>query len=121
MWGRVANKKAWMLLGEPDGEATGRSGSRGHGHVGPLCAIDPEPCARGRGKIVHDPFHLVQYMNEAVNEVRKGEHRRLQAMGDDILKNTRQLWLYGMENVPASTPGASMRSRKSIWKRRGRG
>ena len=53
------------------------------------------------GKIVHDPFHLVQYMNEAVNEVRKSEHRRLQAMGDDILKSTRQLWLYGMENVPA--------------------
>ena len=53
------------------------------------------------GKIVHDPFHLVKYMNEAVNEVRAGEHRRLQAMGDDTLKNTRQLWLYGMENVPA--------------------
>ena len=33
------------------------------------------------GKIVHDPFHLVQYMNEAVNEVRKSEHRRLQAPG----------------------------------------
>ena len=52
-------------------------------------------------KIVHDPFHLVKYMNEAVNEVRKSEHRRLQSVGDDILKNTRQLWLYGMENVPA--------------------
>jgi transposase len=52
-------------------------------------------------KIVHDPFHLVQYMNEAVNEVRKHEHRRLQAQGDDTLKNTRQLWLYGLENVPA--------------------
>src|ERR1035438_5055358 len=26
-------------------------------------------------KIVHDPFHLVKYMNEAVNEVRKSEHR----------------------------------------------
>jgi len=52
-------------------------------------------------KIVHDPFHLVKYMNEAVNDVRKSEHRRLQAAGDDILKNTRQLWLYGMENVPA--------------------
>jgi transposase len=51
-------------------------------------------------KIVHDPFHLVKYMNEAVNEVRKSEHRRLQTQGDDILKNTRQLWLYGMENVP---------------------
>lgn len=53
------------------------------------------------GKIVHDPFHLVKYMNEAVNEVRKSEHRRLQAEGDDVLKSTRQLWLYGMENVPA--------------------
>jgi len=52
-------------------------------------------------KIVHDPFHLVKYMNEAVNEVRKSEHRRLQAQGDDLLKNTRQLWLYGIENVPA--------------------
>ena len=53
------------------------------------------------GKIVHDPFHLVKYMNEAVNEVRKNEHRRLQAQGDDTLKNTRQLWLYGIENMPA--------------------
>ena len=53
------------------------------------------------GKIVHDPFHLVKAMNEAVNEVRKSEHRRLQAQGDDILKGTRQLWLYGLENVPA--------------------
>jgi len=51
-------------------------------------------------KIVHDPFHLVKYMNEAVNDVRKSEHRRLQSLGDDTLKNTRQLWLYGMENVP---------------------
>jgi len=39
-------------------------------------------------------------MNEAVNEVRKNEHRRLQAQGCDLLKNTRQLWLDGLENVP---------------------
>ena len=52
-------------------------------------------------KIVHDPFHLVKAMNEAVNKVRQNEHRRLQAQGDDTLKGTRQLWLYGMENLPA--------------------
>lgn len=52
------------------------------------------------GKIVPDPFHLVKYMNEAVNAVRQDEHRRLQAQGDDTLKNTRTLWLYGMEQVP---------------------
>jgi transposase len=52
-------------------------------------------------KIVHDPFHLVKYMNEAVNEVRKSEHRRLQEQGCDQLKNTRNLWLYGQENMPS--------------------
>jgi len=53
------------------------------------------------GKIVHDPFHLVKAMNEAVNDVRKSEHRRLLAQDDGILKGTRQLWLYGLENLPA--------------------
>jgi transposase len=51
-------------------------------------------------KIVYDPFHLVKHMNEAVNQVRRQEHRRLQAQGDDVLKGTRSLWLYGIENVP---------------------
>jgi transposase len=51
-------------------------------------------------KIVYDPFHVVQHMNEAVNTVRKQEHRRLLAQGDEVLKGTRSLWLYGMENVP---------------------
>jgi transposase len=51
-------------------------------------------------KIVHDPFHLVKYMNEAVNEVRKREQHRLQAQDCDLLKHTRNLWLYGQENVP---------------------
>jgi transposase len=45
------------------------------------------------GKIVHDPFHLVKQMNEAVNDVRVGEPKRLLAAGDDTLKGTRQLWL----------------------------
>lgn len=64
-----------------------------------------------QAKIVHDPFHLVKAMNEAVNEVRKSEHRRLQAQGDDTLTGTRQLWLYGLENVPAK----QARSFKEVW------
>ena len=28
-----------------------------------------------RDKIVFDPYHLMSYMNEAVDEVRKREHR----------------------------------------------
>jgi len=50
-------------------------------------------------KIVFDPFHLSCHMNKAVNEVRKSEARELQRRGDDTLKGTRNLWLYGWENL----------------------
>jgi transposase len=55
---------------------------------------------RGAGKIVFDRYHIMKHMNEAVDEVRKGEHRRLQATGDDTLKGTKYLWLYAEENLP---------------------
>ena len=51
-------------------------------------------------KIVHDPFHLVSYMNGALNEVRKAEHRVLLEAGKRTLSGSKQLWLYGMENLP---------------------
>ena len=34
--------------------------------------------------------------------MRESEHRRLQEQGSDQLKNTRNLWLYGQENLPES-------------------
>lgn len=51
-------------------------------------------------KIVHDPFHLVRHMNDAVDKVRKSEHRQLQKKEDDRLTKTKYLWLYGQENLP---------------------
>jgi transposase len=51
--------------------------------------------------IVHDKFHVSKYLGEAVDKVRRQEHKELLAQGDETLKGTRQLWLYGMENVPA--------------------
>lgn len=51
-------------------------------------------------KIVYDNFHVAKHMNKAVDEVRRAEHAGLQADGDEQLKGTRQLWLYGLENVP---------------------
>ena len=52
------------------------------------------------GKIVHDTFHLIRHLNEAVDRVRRQEHKALQEKGDDCLKGSKQLWLYGMENLP---------------------
>ena len=51
-------------------------------------------------KIVHDPFHLVRDMNQAVNDVRKQEQKALSQEEDRRLDGTRYLWLYGRENLP---------------------
>jgi transposase len=52
-------------------------------------------------KIVFDRYHIMKHMNEAVDGVRKAEHRRLGAQGDDTLKGTKYLWLFAQENLPA--------------------
>jgi transposase len=57
----------------------------------------------GRAKIVFDRFHIMKHMTEAVDQVRKGEHRQLQAEGDETLKRTKYLWLYSEENLPESS------------------
>lgn len=51
-------------------------------------------------KIVFDRFHLMGYMGKAVDTVRKQEHRRLRAQGDDSLTGSKYLWLYSQENLP---------------------
>lgn len=47
-----------------------------------------------------DRFHIMKHMVEAVDSVRKAEHRRLQAAGDDTLKRSKYLWLFSAENLP---------------------
>lgn len=54
------------------------------------------------GKLVFDRFHIAKHMGEAVDQVRRGEHRALHAAGDDRLKGSRYFWLYRPENVPAA-------------------
>lgn len=51
-------------------------------------------------KIVFDRYHLMTYLNKAVDEVRKKEHRALRAEGDETLTGTKYLWLYAEENLP---------------------
>ena len=48
--------------------------------------------------IVHDKFHVSKYLGEAVDKVRRAEHKELLAQGDETLKGTRQLWLYNPQN-----------------------
>ncbi len=49
--------------------------------------------------IVHDKFHVSKHLNEAVDQVRRAESKRLRHEGDETLKGTRQLWLYNEANL----------------------
>lgn len=52
-----------------------------------------------KAEIVHDRFHISKYLNEAVDKVRRQEHRELQRDGDDRLKGLRQTLLFNPENL----------------------
>lgn len=47
--------------------------------------------------VVHDKFHVSKHLNAAVDRVRRQEHKRLKADGDDRLTGTRFLWLHTPE------------------------
>jgi transposase len=51
-------------------------------------------------KIVFDKFHIVKHMGEALDTVRKSEHRQLRAEGIDTLTGSKYLWLYAEKNLP---------------------
>jgi transposase len=49
--------------------------------------------------IFHDRFHLEEDLNEAVDKVRRAEHRALQNEGIETLKGSKQLWLFHLKNL----------------------
>jgi transposase len=51
-------------------------------------------------KIVFDKFHVIRTVTEAVDKIRRQEHKVLTAEGDDRLKGTKHWWLANEENVP---------------------
>lgn len=50
-------------------------------------------------KIAFDRFHVAQHLNNAVDTVRKREHRELRASGDRRLTRTKYLWLQNPERM----------------------
>jgi transposase len=43
--------------------------------------------------IVHDKFHISKYLNDAVDQVRRSEHKRLKAQGESPLTGSKYDWL----------------------------
>ena len=51
-------------------------------------------------KIVFDRYHIMAYIEGAVDKVRCQEHRQLMEKGKETLKGTKYYWLYNEENLP---------------------
>lgn len=66
----------------------------------PFIAATKAKIPEASEKIVFDRFHVMGHVSKAVDKVRKQEHRQMMAEGDERLKGSKYLWLYGRENVP---------------------
>jgi transposase len=67
-------------------------------------------------EIVHDKFHIAKYLNEAVNKVRKLEHKELMSEGDDTLKGKKYLFLTKKENMSVEKKREFNDIRKDVLK-----
>jgi len=46
-----------------------------------------------KADIVHDKYHVSAYLNKAVDQVRRAEHKQLMVKGDQTLKGSKYKWL----------------------------
>lgn len=54
---------------------------------------------QAEAKMVFDRFHIMRHVVEAVDKVRKKEHKTLMAAGDATLSRSKYLWLTNPENL----------------------
>lgn len=66
----------------------------------PYIAATRRLVPEAQDKIVYDRYHVTRLVTEAVDKVRKQEHKALMEQGDERLKWTRYLWLANQENIP---------------------
>lgn len=59
----------------------------------PYIAATEAYVPEAQSKIVFDKFHIAKHLGEAVDKVRRQEHRERRARGDERLKGTKYYWL----------------------------
>jgi transposase len=98
---RKTGQPRWLLR-TPVARAAGRHRGHCHGHVGaePYVQSCLAHVPEAATKIVFDRFHIMGHMGEALDQVRKSEHRSLRAAGDDTLVGSKYLWLYAQKTLP---------------------
>lgn len=57
-------------------------------------------------RIAFDKFHVAKHLGEAVDKVRRQEHKELQGRGDETLKGTKYVWLQNPEHMQVGSATA---------------
>ena len=65
----------------------------------PYIRVVTDALKDGANKIAFDKFHIVSHLGDAVDKVRRQEHRELSAADDQTLKGSKYLWLMNEENM----------------------
>lgn len=68
---------------------------------GAYIAATLEALPGAEDKIAFDKFHVAKHLGDAVDRVRREEHRVLRERGDETLTGTKHLWLYHPDHLPA--------------------
>ncbi len=66
---------------------------------GPYISAASEHLDKPLERIVFDKFHVAKLLGDAVDRVRRQEHRDLRSDGDDRLSGTRYLWLRNPDHM----------------------
>ncbi len=66
--------------------------------------------------VIFDPFHIMKMFNKAVDGVRRTEAIMGSLQDREALKKTRQMWLYGYENLPSRYAGRFKELKSSALK-----
>jgi transposase len=66
---------------------------------GPYIAAVKAKVPDAEAKIAFDKYHVASHLGEAVDKVRRAEHRALVAEGDETLKGTKHTWLMNPDNM----------------------
>jgi transposase len=66
----------------------------------PYIAATKDLVPEGDKKIVFDRFHVMRQVTDALDKVRRKEHKVLMKKGEECLKGTKHLWLMNEEKIP---------------------
>lgn len=73
---------------------------------GPYISSTLEHVPGAERKIGFDKFHVASHLGDAVDKVRRAEHRSLLDEGNDSLKGSRYVWLTNPDNMRPAMAGA---------------